>query len=491
MNVNYVKSGRGFHRQGIFAILPPMLNPPKDPAPAGPEKGLIHGRKDRAELSLLSLALPMYLENLFRTTLQSVDVFMLSSYSDKAVAAVGLISNFSFFLFILYNVVAIGSSILISQHLGAGQQKQANTAALSAYVMGTGFALIISLGLGFSAGSILKLYSLEDEVYTYARQYLTIFGFGSVFLAFGIIQGSILRSYGYAKEVMAASMIANVVNVIGNAVSIYGLFGLPVFGVPGVAVSTVGSHAVSCVIVAFRIRAHKDIHIPLKHIAGIPRSFFNKMLKIGIPSAGENLSYNMYQMIITGLIALSGTAALTANVYVLTIARFVFMPAMSIGFAVQIKAGYLAGAGHFDEAKKKVFLYTALGYGISAVLVSVLYLLKRPVMGIFTHDQDILNIAYLLITIAVFREIGRVTNIIVIPALKGTGDVIFPVIIGIIFQWCVGAGGAFLSVYVFDAAYIGIWLAMAADEWLRSIIMLMRWSGGAWKKKRLIDVEEE
>ena len=447
---------------------------------------MVQKKLDRAALPLASLALPMYLENLFRIALSSVDVFMLSGYSNKAVAAVGLIGNFSFFLFILYNVVASGSSILISQHLGAEQRKEANTASLAAYVMGLLFAAVISTVLGLSAGKILTLYTLEDQVYVYAKQYLTIFAGGSVFLAFSIIQGMILRSYGYAKEAMFASMAANVFNVFGNAVSIYGLFGLPVFGVPGVAVSTVLSQGISCLIVAVRIRKHEDIRIPWERIRDVPVEYFKKMFKVGVPTAGENLSYNMYQMVLTGLVAITGTASLSANVYVLTIARFVFMPALSMGYAVQIKAGYLAGARLYDEAKKRVFQYDLVGYGLSTFLVCLLYVLKKPILGIFTSDPAVLHITYTLLFIVIFREICRVSNIIVIPALKGTGDVMFPVIVGIISQWTVGAGGAFLSLYVFDFGLAGIYWAMTADEGIRSLFMLLRWKSGAWTSKGLV-----
>jgi putative MATE family efflux protein len=441
---------------------------------------------DRSQVSLSVLAFPLFFENFFRIALSSVDVFMLSSYSDMAVAAVGLIGQFAFLLIILYGVVAGGSGILISQFLGAERSKEANQAALAAYTMGMVFAVVISTGIASSAGTILSFYTLEPQVFAYAQQYLIIFASGSVFLALNTIQGTIFRSFGYAREAMTANILATIVNVIGNAFSLYGFFGFPVLGVPGVAISTVLSQAFASVYVGLRMRKHEDIKIPWGELKSLPSEYYQRMLRIGIPSAAEHLSFNLGQMVITGVIALLGTAALTANVYTQTIARFSFIPALSIGYAVQIKTGYLVGAKKFDLAMRKVFQYDALGYAITVTIVVLLYVFRETLSGLFTSNSEILAITTSLMFVMMFRESGRVSNMIVIPGLRGSGDVMFPVIIGVLVQWIVAVGGSFYVHFVLQGGIVGIWWVLAADEIIRSMIMLFRWKSGAWKTKRLV-----
>ena len=442
---------------------------------------------DRSQVSLSVLAFPLFFENFFRIALSSVDVFMLASYSDMAVAAVGLIGQFTFLLIILYGVVAGGSGILISQFLGAERSKEANQAALAAYTMGMVFAVVISTGIASSAGTILSFYTLDPQVYSYARQYLTIFAAGSVFLALNTIQGTILRSFGYAREAMTANILAAIVNVIGNAFSLYGFFGFPVLGVPGVAVSTVLSQAFASAYVGLRMRNHEDIKIPWKELKTLPVDYYKRMLRVGVPSAAEHLSFNLGQIVITGVIALSGTAALTANVYTQTLARFAFIPALSIGYAVQIKTGYLVGAKKFDVARRKVFQYDALGYAITVTIVVVLYIFRGFLTGLFTSNPEIVAITTSLMFVMIFRESGRVSNMIIIPGLRGSGDVIFPVIIGVIVQWIVAVGGSFYIHFGLQAGIVGIWWVLAADEIIRSIMMIFRWKSGAWKTKRLVE----
>lgn len=441
---------------------------------------------NRADKPLAYLALPMFLESILRSLFSSADIFMLAFYSQSAVAAVGLTGNYTFFLMIMYMVVSSGAGVLISQYLGAGLDKEAGDASLASLVLAALFAGALSLGMAFGAPAILSLYKLEPEVRRYATQYLVIVGAGSVFMAYNIVQATVLRSHGRAVSAMVSNIIGNVVNVVGNAIAIFGPFGLPKTGVAGVAVSTVLGQAVACVILSFHIRSHKEIVIPWKDIRRIPSGLYAKVLSIGGPVAGESLSYNVAQMVISWIVAGFGTAALSANTYAITLVRFVFMPAMSIGNAGQIKTGYLVGAGRFDEAKRNGWLYLLIGFCVSTALAAGLYAIRLPVLSLFTKDGNIIALTAAILLVSIARETGRVANIVITPAMKGAGDVLFPVMIGIIFMWLVGVGGAFLFGRALRWGLTGVWIAIAADEWCRTFCVAIRWQSGAWKTKAVV-----
>jgi putative MATE family efflux protein len=444
-------------------------------------------KKNKADLPLAALAVPICLENLFRSALNNVDIIMLSQYSGYAVAAVGLIARISFFLLLLYSMVSSGASVLISQYLGARKEEKAGDTAVAAFVLGTIFSICMSCAICLGAHVILSMYTLEEQVYTYAYQYLTIIGAGSIFLSFNIIQGSIMRSYGYAGKSMAVNMISNIFNITGNALALFGPDWFPLKGVSGVAIATIASRGLSCIILAICIAWQKDILIPWKNILKIPRDIYRKLLKIGVPTGGENLSYNIMTIIIGIPVSQFGTAALNAHIYLDTITRFVFMPAFSIGMATQIKTGYLTGAREFDRAEKKVWSYYFLGLGISTSLILMVILFQNPLFGIFTKDPAVLVLIPHLLIICFFREIGRAANVVVIPGLKGAGDVRFPVAVGIASMWGIAAGGGFLLGKGFGLGISGIWIALTADEILRGIIMLFRWKSGIWRTMGLVD----
>jgi Na+-driven multidrug efflux pump len=154
--------------------------------------------------------------------------------------------------------------------------------------------------------------------------------------------------------------------------------------------------------------------------------------------------------------------------------------------AAQLKVGYLAGAGRHDEAQAKVYRYFAAGIAVSLALVVLVERLHRPILALFTQDPAVLSLAAAVLLVALVHEPGRNFNTIIIPALKGAGDVRFPVYVGIVSMWGLGVGGAWLLGLRLGYGLPGVWAAMASDEWIRGLVILWRWRSGAWKSKALV-----
>jgi putative MATE family efflux protein len=289
---------------------------------------------------------------------------------------------------------------------------------------------------------------------------------------------------------MWINIVCLLITVAGNALCLFGPFGFPILGVVGVAASTVFSQLVACVLYHQIIRRRTGIELPLRRLTSVPRSIYRAILSVGVPTAGENLSYNISQIAIFSMIAQMGTNALAAVGIVLAVLRYIFMPGISIGNGAQIKVGYLVGAGRHDEATHKVYRYFGVGFCISLGLVLVVTLLRHELFGLFSKDRAVLALAASVLLVAAIHEPGRNFNTIIIPALKGAGDVRFPVYVGIASMWGVSVVGAwFLGIHL-QLGLVGVWIAMTADEWLRGIIMLLRWRSGAWKTKCLMAIED-
>jgi Na+-driven multidrug efflux pump len=180
---------------------------------------------------------------------------------------------------------------------------------------------------------------------------------------------------------------------------------------------------------------------------------------------------------------------LTTYGVLMAVLRYVFMPGVSIGTAAQLKVGYLVGAGRAAEAQQKVYRYFATGFGLSVVLVIVVERLHRQLLALFSADPEVVALASAVLLVALVHEPGRNFNTIIIPALKGAGDVRFPVYVGIASMWGIGVVGAWFLGVRLGYGLPGIWAAMAADEWLRGLIMLARWRSGAWQGKALVTAE--
>jgi putative MATE family efflux protein len=442
--------------------------------------------RDRSRVPLVELVWPILVENVLRTSVMSVDTLMLSHYSEKAVAAMSLVNQFAFFIMLVYTMVSAGASILISQYLGAGRQREAGLVGVASLALVTGISLILSLLVVMSSGPLLGVYDLDPQVAGYAGQFLTIYGGLSCFMAFNIAQSSILRAFGYTRGPMLINVLGISLTAAGNALCLFGWFGFPVLGVAGVAGSTVFSQMVACLLYAVLIRSKRDIEVPLGELARVPGRIYRAVLAIGIPTAGENLSYNLSQIAILSLVARLGTEALAAYGILLAVLRYVFMPGVSIGIGTQIKVGYWVGAGQGDEAAGRVYRYLGAGLSCSVLFLLLISSAQSWIFGLFSATPAVLGLAASVFTVALVHEPARNVNTIVIPALKGAGDVRFPVYLGILSMWGVSVFGAWVLGIRLGLGLVGVWIAMASDEWLRGLVVLWRWRSGAWRSKALV-----
>ena len=443
---------------------------------------------NRGSLPMAKLTFPLVMEQFFRILVSSVDTLMLSSYSEQAVAGVGLVSQYVFFLNLLFSVIGTGTSIVLSQYLGAEKlEDELNNIAKASSVMITIISLVLTGIVIFGTGPLLSCYDLESEVRQAALEYFIIYGgISSFFSAFSLLQGSILRSYGYTKETMVVTIIANLVNVIGNYVSLYSPFGIPILGVKGVAGASALSMIVSFILLSIIISKKKDVQFSLHKLNKTPSSVYKLILSVGVPTAGESLSYNVSQIVIMGMISQLGTNAMSAQVYTQNIVRYVFLMAASIGSAVQIKTGYYVGAKDFDTAYKKIFKYGLVATCCSMTMMLVVNLAKTPIIGLFTKQPDIFSLVATLLIYSTYIEFGRSLNLTYVGALKGSGDIKFPVTYGIFSMWGIMVLGSWILGIKLGFGLIGFWLAIGTEETTRGIVMLLRWKSRKWQKNSLV-----
>jgi len=432
-------------------------------------------------MNIVTLTWPIFIEILLRTALNTSDVFMLSGYSDKAVSAVGVISQITFFLMIISMMVSTGSSILIGQYNGAARHKDSANIAVASIYLGLCMGLALGLLAFFASGTIVDLYGLEPQVAQLGYDYLLISGSFTITVTLGIIFSTILRAHGYSKSPMFINLAAGVINIMGNYCALYQPFGLPVYGVQGVAIATVFSQFISAVALWYLLR-HKNIDLPMASFLSIPAVFYKKILRIGVMNAGEILSYNLSQMVIIYFVVQMGTASLTAFTYAQNIGRISFAFALAIGQASQIQTSYFIGKGWIADILLRVQKYFVIAFISSTSITFILYLFRFELISLFTHDAEVVMLTAGLIAGSILLEAGRVFNLVFISSLKGAGDITFPVQIGIASMWGVGALLTYLLGIHFGFGVIGAWMAIAADEWLRGIIMLLRWRSKKWAK---------
>ena len=432
-------------------------------------------------MGIVALTWPIFIETLLQSLLGISDIFMLSHYSDNAVAAVGLTTQLMFFMMVMSMMVSTGASILISQNNGAGRTQQATDIGVASVALSLGLAVVMGAAMFFGAHGIIGLFALEPKVAGYGYDYLLICGSLSIGLVMNIAFAAILRSYGFTRSAMLVTLSTGLMNVLGNYIALYSPFGLPVYGVTGVAISTVTSQMIGALIMLAVIRS-KRIPLPMQRLKLLPRSTYWSVMRIGLLNAGEMLSYNVAQMTIIYFISQMGTLSLTAYTYGLNISRFIYCFSVALGQAAQIQTGYYVGKQWFDEITVRVQKYCLVGFIVSLAIVLTFYWQRFTIVGWLSENPEVIELTALLLLGSIALETGRVFNLVIISALKGAGDVAFPVRVGLFSMWGIGVLLAWFFGLHLGYGVLAAWLAVAADEWVRGLIMVHRWRSGRWQR---------
>ncbi len=332
---------------------------------------------------------------------------------------------------------------------------------------------------------------LEDSLVAIGSPYLLIIGGTSVLVALTTTILAILRSHGYVKETLFVPVGINIISIIGNYLFLFGPFGIPVLGVTGVAISTVIANSIGMLIAFYLLKHYIGFSVNVRSIGEVKWRYAKTILVMGIPSSGEPLSYAGAQVFITMFVAMMGTAELTTKVYTQNIGQFITLFSIAIGQATAILVGHLVGGRRADEAYKQGIRSWKIGLVFAFGLSTILYLFAEPIISLLTNDPDVIALSKTLFLLTILLEGARTTNIVMIGSLNGSGDVKYPVLVGIIVMWVISLPLAYYFGIVFALGLAGIWLAFIIDEWLRAGLMLYRWRSRIWTTKAVVFKEDQ
>ncbi|WP_249872177.1 MATE family efflux transporter [Oceanobacillus saliphilus] len=439
--------------------------------------------------SLFNITWPLFIEISLHMSMGIIATLVLSGYADNAVAGVGVANQIINIFILVFNVSAIGATILIGQNLGANRIKEARRLARSAFGINFWVGIVMTIVVVAFGGVFLQFYGLSGEVYGYAYTFLTITGISLFIEAIALALSAVLRSYGHTRETMFVTVIMNVISIIGFLIAIKGLFGFPVTGVFGVSISIIVARIFLVVALFYFVYKRLALKFQLKDIFHINKADVKGLLTIGIPSAGENLSYQFSQVVITSFVAITGDAALAARVYILNISMVCFLFTMAIAQGTQLLVARYVGAGNYDRALKRGIKTLKIAVLVSLTVSLAVALIGEPILAVFTDNPSIIAIALPVLWAIVFIEPGRAMNIVLMGSLKSVGDVRFPVVIGIISMWGVAVLLSYFFGVTLGLGLLGIWLAQGIDEWLRGTFALKRWKSQVWLKKIAIKKE--
>ncbi len=432
---------------------------------------------------LFHLTSPIFVETLLIMLTGAVDVLMLSRYSDETVAAGGVVNQLLNLVFILYGITTLGTSVLCAQYLGARQKKNVSQVIGVSLLANLLMGLVVSAGLFFFAQPSLKLMGLNENLIGYGVSYMKIVGGFSFLQALSMTLSAILRSHNKAYYPMFVTLLINLVNVIGNYFLIFGNWGAPRLGITGAGISTSVSRLIAVCLLAYLLFSRVTPFPALKLFKPFPWDKIKNLLIIGLPAAGEQVSYNFSQVLITYFSVMLGTAALTARTYAMSIVMFSYVFSIAIGQGAAISIGHLIGEDR-DNAAFSVEKYSIKLAMVVTVCISILTaLVGTNIFKLLSTNPEVISIGATVLYIDVLLEIGRAVNITSVNSLNAAGDVMYPFISGVIVMWGVATLLSYVLGIWWGWGLNGIWLAMALDENIRAAVFERRWRSRKWENK--------
>lgn len=440
-----------------------------------------------SNIDIRKLLIPIMLENLLASLMGTVDTMMVSNVGASAVSAVSLVDSINILVIQALSALAAGGAILCSQYIGSSNPKGANRAARQVFLVMTVLSVFISAICLVLRVPMLKFIfgSVEAEVMADSQAYFLFTLLSFPFIGLYDAGASIMRAQKDSKSPMTISIISNFLNIGGNAILIFGLG----MGVAGAALSTLASRVFCAVVVIIKLRNPSQTICVNRYYTIRPDwDLIKKVLYIGIPSGIENSMFQFGKLAIQSTVSTLGTVAIAAQAMTNILENLNGIAAIGIGIGLMTVVGQCLGAGRKDEA---VYYIKKLSLVSEVVIIAsclIIFILTKPITMLAGMEPASARLCFEMITfITIVKPICWVPSFIPPYGLRAAGDVKFSMIVSCCTMWLCRVSLCIYLCRVWGFGPIAVWIGMACDWMLRSIIFTARFHSRKWLNHHVID----
>ncbi len=435
---------------------------------------------------LVKLIIPLLIETLLNVTIGMMDTIMVSTDGEAVVSGVSLVDSLANLFVFVFSAFATGGAVVCSQYLGRKDRDNASSSAKQLIYLSTGFALIIMVFLLVFRESVVRFVfgSIEEDVHVSSIRYLLPIAISFPFLAITNSCNAICRSMGKSSITMTVALVMNLVNVTGNAITIY-IFGLSSLGA---GLASLLSRVIASIIM-LKVITGRNQMIRVEHIARvrIRPEMIKRIMRIALPSGIENGIFHIGKILVASTIASFGTASIAANAVFNSLGTFANIPGTAIGMASVTVIGQCCGAGNTAQARYYARKLLGLTYLLMGITCLVMYSLT-PLLAGFYNLSEVANIMAVdytrldLIQTMLFWPLAfTIPNF-----LRAAGDVKYTMIVSITSMWLFRVICAKVLGVMLGLGLLGVFWAMFIDWYARGACFFLRWKRGKWEEKKVI-----
>lgn len=431
---------------------------------------------------LVRLIIPLIVDQFLQVAVGLSDSIMVARVGEAAVSGVSLVDTVMLLIINIFTALATGGAVIAGQYLGRKDPKTGCEATAQLFNFTFLFSIFIMI-LGYLGQNVILYHvfgKIEPEVMKDSRTYLLIVLSSIPMIAMYNAGAAIFRAMGNSNVAMKTSLLMNSINVFGNALLIFGFHR----GVEGVAIPTVVSRGVACVVILVLLNDQKhELHILHPYPFKIKWNVLRKILYIGIPNGLENSMFQLGKIAVLSLVSGLGTASLAANAVGNNIANFAILPGMSFGFALLTVCAQCVGAGDFEQVKYYTKHMMRVEY-LCLIASNLIVILALPfILSVYNLSDEAAQYANDIILYHAACVVTIWPLSFTLPnTLRAAADVKVTMVLSIISMWVFRFGFSYLLTMVFHMGIFGVWVAMTIDWLVRGIFFVCRYKSGRWQK---------
>lgn len=433
---------------------------------------------------LKRLIIPLLIEQFLAIFVGLADSIMVASVGEAAVSAVSLIDTIMILLINMFTALATGGAIVAGQALGRKREDEGCEAVEQTLLFSVVFSVIIMALVYAGKWFILHIVfgKIDAVVMRNCNIYLLIVTASIPFLAVYNCGAAMYRAMGDSKTPMLMSLAMNGMNLVGNAILLYGLG----WGIEGAAVPTMVSRVFTGIWMVFLIRKPQNI-LHARTLLGIRFHWksLKKILHIGIPYSLENSMFQLGKILVLSLVSGFGTASIAANAVANNVCAFAILGGMSVGYALSSVSAQCVGAGDYEQVRYYTRKLMAVAYMGVAFMNVIIVAALGFVIRIYNLSPETGVIArQIIIYHAICSALIWPVSFTLPNTLRAANDVGFCMWCSIVSMWIFRIGFSFILANYAGMGVLGVWVAMTIDWAVRGILFIIRYRGNRWEFKK-------
>jgi len=435
---------------------------------------------------LKKLIIPLIIEQLLVVLVGFADTLMVANVGEAAVSAVSLVDTINILLINVFSALGTGGAVVAAQFIGQGAAKKAKYSAKQLILITALLSIVIMIVVILLNTTLLHFIfgHVDVDVMKNAEIYFLFSAVSYPFIALYNSGAALFRAVGNSKISMINSAIMNAINIVLNAIFIYGCQ----WGVFGAVFATLIARAVACCVILYML-SHKDSELRIDDLYhwSFDFNYIKKILTIGIPSGLENGMFQLGKIMVQSLIASFGTYSIAANAVSNNICQMQIIPGMAMGLAMVTVVGQCVGANDYEQAKYYIKKIMKITYLCMSALI-VLILLSTPfILTLYSLSDETLNLAYQCIFAhGIIGALIWPMSFTFPNCLRASNDAKFTMIVSagsmlifrLFFSYVIGQ--------MFGLGLLGVWIAMFIDWGVRSIFFIWRYISERWMNRQLV-----